>query len=153
MLQVAATRSQAAMSDIPDIHIQVRILPILGPGKIQLLEAIDRHGSIASAARSMGMAYANAWKRLDALNRYFKAPLVTRNTGGQGGGGAVLTETGRAVLDIYRSLETKARIMFAGDMDALKHLLAPQPSENVPCEGMDIGSAACRRKKRKLEPG
>lgn len=112
------------MADQPDLHIQIRILPLIGPGKMQLLEAIDRHGSISAAARSMGMAYPNAWKLVDSLNHHFREPLVIRVMGGKRGGGASLTPTGRAVVEIFRSVETKARIMFASDVDTLKHLLA-----------------------------
>jgi molybdenum-dependent DNA-binding transcriptional regulator ModE len=33
----------------------------VGPGKIELLEAIRRHGSLSQAARSLGMSYRRAW--------------------------------------------------------------------------------------------
>jgi molybdate transport system regulatory protein len=42
------------------------------------------------------------------MNRCFKEPLVTATHGGEGGGGAALTETGRKILALYRQLETKA---------------------------------------------
>ncbi|MBR9973426.1 winged helix-turn-helix domain-containing protein [Magnetospirillum sulfuroxidans] len=144
------------MADDYDLHVQVRILPLIGPGKMQLLEAIDRHGSISAAARAMGMAYPNAWKLMDSLNRHFRDPLVTRVMGGSRGGGAALTETGRAVLGIYRSVEAKAKIMFAGDIDALRHLLAPQPPvDPAPCEEIvgGPGSPECREKKARRRVG
>jgi molybdate transport system regulatory protein len=138
------------MVDKLDLHVQVRILPLIGPGKMQLLEAIDRHGSISAAARVLGMAYPNAWKLVDSLNHHFREPLVARVMGGSRGGGASLTDTGRAVLGIYRSVEAKAKIMFAGDMDALNQLLAPVPVE-AGCEAIEGGmdSAPCRARKRK----
>ncbi len=142
------------MATTPDIRIQVRIFPLVGPGKIQLLEAIDRHGSIAAAARVTGTAYANAWKLVDGLNRHFQEPLVVRVTGGKRGGGASLTETGRAVLEIFRSVETRARLLFAGDVDALSLLLAPTPAAEG-CDALEAGpgSADCRaRKLRKQRP-
>lgn len=114
------------MTGKPELRVQVRIVPLIGPGKIQLLEAIDRHGSISAAARVLGMAYPNAWKLLDNLNRHFREPLVERVMGGRRGGGASLTDTGRTVLEIYRSMEAKARILFAGDVDALSLLLSPE---------------------------
>lgn len=138
------------MTDVPALHIQVRILPLIGPGKMQLLEAIDRHGSISAAARAMGMAYPNAWKLVDSLNRHFREPLVTRVMGGKRGGGASLTPSGRAVLEIYRSVETKARIMFASDVDAISHLLAPAaPDTAEGCLALEEGqdSAACAERK------
>ncbi|MGE4280552.1 MAG: winged helix-turn-helix domain-containing protein [Magnetospirillum sp.] len=146
------------MADDVDLQVQIRILPLIGPGKMQLLEAIDRHGSISAAARSMGMAYPNAWKLMDSLNTHFREPLVTRVIGGSRGGGAALTETGKAVLGIYRSVEAKARIMFAGDVDALRHLLAPRVSAetgDAACEGIESGpgSAECGERKRRHRVG
>jgi molybdate transport system regulatory protein len=115
------------MADRPELGVQVRIPPLIGPGKMALLEGVDRQGSIAAAARTMGMAYPNAWKLLESMNGYFREPLVTRVIGGRRGGSASLTPTGRAVLDIFRSMETKAKIMLASDVDALALLLAPAP--------------------------
>ncbi len=44
----------------------------LGPGKVSLLEAIQRHGSIAGAGRDFGMSYRRAWLLVDELNRMFR---------------------------------------------------------------------------------
>lgn len=126
------------MAEKPELRIQVRVTPLMGPGKMQLLEAIDRHGSISAAARVLGMAYPNAWKAIAALNRHFREPLVERTMGGKRGGGAALTETGRAVLGIYRSIETKARITFAGDLEALS-LLLTEDSGWTACRGVSDG--------------
>ncbi len=75
----------------------------IGPGKIKLLELIDRHGSISEAGRQMGMSYRRAWLLVDNLNRCFRAPVVTSQAGGQHGGGASLTEFGYAVVEHYRA--------------------------------------------------
>jgi len=40
----------------------------LGPGKIRLLEAIDKTGSIKQAGRSLGISYARAWLLVDDMN-------------------------------------------------------------------------------------
>lgn len=80
----------------------------LGPGKIRLLEAIDRTGSISQAARSLGMSYRRAWLLVDDLNRSFREPVVTTQPGGTRGGGAALTRFGRDLIKKYRSVETQA---------------------------------------------
>lgn len=80
----------------------------LGPGKIRLLEAIRKTGSISRAGRSLGMSYRRAWLLVDELNRCFREPAVTTQPGGARGGGAVLTPFGRALIEKYRSIETKA---------------------------------------------
>lgn len=112
------------MVEASRLRVQVRIVPFIGPGKMMLLDGIERFGSISAAARALNMSYARAWRLIDAMNGRFKSPLVRKVSGGQGGGGAELTDSGRAVLGIYRSMEEKARILFAGDMAAMEHLLA-----------------------------
>jgi molybdate transport system regulatory protein len=73
----------------------------LGPGKIALLEAIRRHGSIAAAGRDFGMSYRRAWLLVDELNKMFAGPLVAAHGGGRNGGGATLTDLGTSVVTLY----------------------------------------------------
>ena len=80
----------------------------LGPGKIRLLEAIHKTGSISQAGRSLGMSYRRAWLLVDDLNRCFRQPVVTTQPGGARGGGAALTRFGRELIKKYRSIESQA---------------------------------------------
>lgn len=77
----------------------------LGPGKADLLEAIERHGSISAAAKSLDMSYRRAWLLVETMNACFERPLVSSAKGGKGGGGATVTETGRRVLAAFRRLQ------------------------------------------------
>jgi molybdate transport system regulatory protein len=77
----------------------------LGPGKVALLEGIERTGTLAEAARLLDMSYTRAWNLLRTMNACFKAPLVESERGGTGHGHAALTATGRAVLALYREME------------------------------------------------
>ncbi len=77
----------------------------LGPGKADLLEAIDRTGSISGAGRALGMSYRRAWLLVDEMNRCFVARLVETLPGGGRGAGARLSDLGRAVLADYRAIE------------------------------------------------
>ena len=80
----------------------------IGPGKADLLEAIDACGSISSAAKQMKMSYRRAWELVDVMNKCFKEPLIISSTGGQHGGGAHLTEFGHTILKAYRDLVMKS---------------------------------------------
>jgi molybdate transport system regulatory protein len=80
----------------------------LGPGKIRLLEAIDRSGSISQAGRALGMSYRRAWLLIDDMNRCFREPVVSAQPGGSRGGGANLTEFGRKLVRDYRAIEADA---------------------------------------------
>lgn len=61
---------------------------------IALLEAVGEHGSINKAAKAVGLSYKGAWERIETMNNLSPNPLVTRQTGGSGGGGTVLTDDG-----------------------------------------------------------
>lgn len=103
----------------------------MGPGKADLLEAIDRHGSISAAGRALGMSYRRTWLLVDTMNRCWREPLVDTAAGGAHGGGARLTPLGREVLARYRTLER--RILEAVEGAPLDSLLedlrdTPRPS-------------------------
>jgi molybdate transport system regulatory protein len=96
----------------------------LGPGKVALLEAIGRTGSIAAAGREFGMAYRRAWLLTDELNRTFKEPLIEAKGGGRKGGGAVLTDLGERVVSLYRAAEGKAMKSAASEIKRIERSLA-----------------------------
>ena len=76
----------------------------LGPGKADLLTAIEAHGSIAKSAKSLGMSYMRAWTLVKIMNHAFREPLVELDRGGARGGTARLTPLGREVLTSYRTM-------------------------------------------------
>jgi molybdate transport system regulatory protein len=80
----------------------------LGPGKIRLLEAIGKTGSISRAGRALGMSYRRAWLLIDDMNRTFRAAVVATQPGGAKGGGAALTPFGVALIETYRAIEAQA---------------------------------------------
>jgi molybdate transport system regulatory protein len=80
----------------------------MGWGRATLLERIDKLGSISAAARSMKLAYRNAWLWVEAMNRLAPSPLVIKTTGGPRGGNARLTDEGRRIVKDY--LEKRASI-------------------------------------------
>jgi molybdate transport system regulatory protein len=91
----------------------------LGPGKIKLLELIDKQGSIRAAAAAMNMSYRHAWLLLHAVEDTFGAPVLATSTGGARGGGARLTEFGRALVARYRTIESHAARAAAAELEEL----------------------------------
>ena len=81
----------------------------IGPGKIDLLEAIDREGSISAAGRALGMSYKRAWDLVDTLNKLIGHAVVDASPGGYRGGGATLTDAGRNLVADYRAIERAAQ--------------------------------------------
>jgi molybdate transport system regulatory protein len=96
----------------PNTALRLRVLSgsaiAIGPGKADLLRAIDETGSISAAARRMRMSYRRAWLLVQTMNGCFNAPLVEALKGGTTGGGARLTQTGRDVLETYLDLVSVA---------------------------------------------
>lgn len=76
----------------------------MGPGKADLLAAIDATGSISAAARTLGMSYRRAWLLVEEMNGCFAVPLVVTRPGA----GARLSEGARTVLAAYRAAEVAA---------------------------------------------
>jgi molybdate transport system regulatory protein len=97
---------------------------MLGPGKADLLRLIGETGSISAAARRMNMSYRRAWGLVAELNLAFRDPLVEPARGGQGGGGAALTEAGRVVLELYRRLEARLEEEGREEIEELRGLLS-----------------------------
>ncbi len=77
---------------------------LIGVGRMELLEKIDKLGSISAAAKSMKMSYRQAWELVDSMNKQAEAPLVETSAGGTGGGGTVITQEGRKVIKLYKEL-------------------------------------------------
>ena len=113
----------------PRIRIKAGKDIALGPGKVDLLEAIETAGSISAAARELGLSYRRAWDLVDTMNHCFKHPLVARVKGGKGGGGAQLTDEGRDILKLYRTMETKALKAIGPEWKTVQKSLSSNPEK------------------------
>jgi molybdate transport system regulatory protein len=98
----------------------------IGPGKADLLQAIDETASLTAAAKRFGMSYKRGWTLVQEMNSAFAKPLVETEKGGSGGGGgAQLTRLGRRILRRYREMEADAsKAIAAGIADMRRHLKA-----------------------------
>jgi molybdate transport system regulatory protein len=108
----------------PDVKLRVRDCDhgtrvAIGPGKVALLEAIARTGSITAAAKALGMSYRRAWLLVDETNQCLIAPAVTTATGGNRGGGTSLTPVGVELVRRYRLAEREAEGMVARHLGPL----------------------------------
>ncbi len=93
------------------INAQIRIYfgaeRAIGPGRIELLEGVQRTGSLAQAARGMNMSYRRAWQLMQSLNQLLASPASIAAKGGRHGGGATLTPAGKALIRTYRGFEAR----------------------------------------------
>jgi len=106
----------------PQTHIRLDFSGTcsLGPGKISLLEGVERTGSLSAAARQLGMSYRRAWLLLHSTNEGFSHPVVELSVGGKDGGGAELTDFGKRLVADYRAFEAAVDAMAAKTFSGVK---------------------------------
>ena len=108
---------------LPRIRVVSDSQIALGPGKVDLLEKIERSGSISKAARELGLSYRRAWTLVDTMNKSFKSYLVQGSAGGGKGGGSLLTPLGKKITTSYRAMEKKAEDAIQPDWELIKRSL------------------------------
>jgi molybdate transport system regulatory protein len=81
-------------------------LVLFGPGRLQILEAIDEHGSLSAAAEALGMSYRGLWARIRHSERRLGFPLVHAHAGRGAASGTSLTSKGRAMMDRFSRLRS-----------------------------------------------
>lgn len=103
----------------------------LGEGRIRLLCAIEKTGSISKAAKSLNMSYKKAWNLIDSINKNGAYPAVEKNTGGSGGGGAMLTPYGKKLIEIFSELNQKCWDFIDQEMESVEKQLKSDSSETA----------------------
>jgi molybdate transport system regulatory protein len=97
-------------ADSSDLHLTASIALQQGqmlPGRTKqwkLIKAVAITGSITQAAKLVGMSYKAAWDNIEKMNAQSAEPLLTRSTGGKGGGSTQLTPFGITILKRYEDL-------------------------------------------------
>ncbi|WP_027722544.1 winged helix-turn-helix domain-containing protein [Maridesulfovibrio zosterae] len=72
---------------------------LFGLGRAQLLEQIEKQGSLNKAAKELGMSYRAAWGRIKNTEDVLGDSLVLKTRGRKG---CTLTPLGERVLEDYR---------------------------------------------------
>jgi molybdate transport system regulatory protein len=118
----------------PKVRIRIDFAPdcAIGPGKIELLEGIERTGSLSAAARDMGMSYRRAWLLVHDTNEAFDEPVAELAVGGREGGGARLTGFGRCLVTDYCAFEAKVRALAEESFGRLKPTGRPARGQSLP---------------------
>jgi molybdate transport system regulatory protein len=79
---------------------------VFGSGRLRILSAVEKHGSILAAAKDLNMSYRAVWGKLKATEERLGQPLLSRRAGGAQGGGSELTPLGKALVERFRHLQT-----------------------------------------------
>ena len=110
--------------DRVSVRLRFRDDARIGPGKVALLEAVSRSGSVAEAGASLHMSARRAWLLIDSLNKAFVTPVVitdekamsgapSATSPGPGQNEAHLTEFGQSLIDAYRAVEADTQTAVA----------------------------------------
>ena len=75
---------------------------VLSEWRVELLEAIDAHGSLSRAAEALDIPYRTAWERVKATEGEIGFRLLDSESGGLEGGGSRLTPQARDLCRRFR---------------------------------------------------
>jgi molybdate transport system regulatory protein len=113
---------------MPHTHLSIRLDlkngDRIGPGKIALLEAIQAKGSIAAAARHLGISYRRAWLLVQQINHALQQPAIVTPRGS-----TVVTPLGGRVINLYRSIENLTRAAAFQELQEIARLTRRRPPD------------------------
>ncbi|WP_142785756.1 winged helix-turn-helix domain-containing protein [Changchengzhania lutea] len=104
------------------IWIESKEHVLLGEGRVQLLKAIGETGSLSKAAKSLGLSYKKAWHLIDSVNKTAIKPVTISSTGGKGGGGAELTDYGKALIIAFDEINKNCWAFLDKELEKIKQL-------------------------------
>jgi molybdate transport system regulatory protein len=89
-----------------NVWLEYKGEPLVGKGGAKILETIQDVESISKAAKKAEMSYRYVWNYLAKLEKRLGEPVVKTFKGGsKGGGGAILTDLGKKLLNEYYRAE------------------------------------------------
>lgn len=89
----------------PDVQVRLRAgEAFYGPGVQELLKGIDETGSLQEACLKMELSYSKGRKMIKRLEEQMGCAMTRRQAGGAGGGGSVLTEQGKQLVERYEQM-------------------------------------------------
>lgn len=108
--------------------------PIIGEGRLQILRAVRRTGSILKAAQMMGLSYRNVWAKIkDAENHCgFRLVATCRQ-------GSSLTSEGKQLLRRYEELQRTCKRSAQNKFGKLFASTIPNNAERGPSNGNGNG--------------
>jgi len=84
-------------------------LVLFGAGRLQILEAIGREGSLAAAAEALGMSYRGLWAKIRFSERRLGFALIETHAGRGPDSGTVLTPAARRLMARFARLQEQVQ--------------------------------------------
>ena len=98
---------------------------LFGEGRLQILQAIEKHGTLSAAAEALGMSYRGLWARVRHSERRLGLSLIESHAGRGPDSGTSLTAEGRAFMERYARLLERTR---AAAQRSFAEIFAKHPS-------------------------
>ena len=84
--------------------LEIEGQPVIGQGRMAMLQAIDRHQSIIQASRETGISYRRIRGAIRDMEGIVGQPLVIAYRGGRHGGRAELTPAAVSLLNAFEEM-------------------------------------------------
>jgi molybdate transport system regulatory protein len=89
---------------------------IFGLGRMRILSAIDKFGSLNAASKALKMSYRAVWGKIKVTEDALGKPLLVKSQGGSSGGGSTLTPYAHTLMERFlafsRIVDTQADDLF-----------------------------------------
>ncbi len=110
------------------LWLEIEGHPVIGEGRLTMLEAIHRHQSMLEASRETGISYRRMRGAIRDMERVIGCALVATYRGGTAGGRSELTPTALALLNSFKALtdgfRSEADVRFHKYFDTFARRLA-----------------------------
>ena len=103
-MDLDSTKNTRRLSLKSKIWLELEGHPIIGEGRMAMLEAIDHHRSILQAARETGISYRRIRGAIRDMEKATGKSLVLTRRGGRNGGKAELTADALVLLETFKKL-------------------------------------------------
>jgi molybdate transport system regulatory protein len=101
------------------VWLELKGRPVIGEGRVAMLEAIHQHRSILQASRQTGISYRRMRGAIRDMEAAIGKSLVVTQRGGRHGGQADLTSDALALLEAFKQLINGFRDETDGRFEAL----------------------------------
>lgn len=114
-------QNKAAFKINGSLWIECDNTRFFGPGPVELLERIRDTGSINQAAKQMKMSYKKAWQIIHIMNEQVVHPVVIMKSGGEKGGGSIVTDEAIELIKLYTGLRKRFKMFLEKETKRLNN--------------------------------
>jgi len=82
-----------------------------GLGPLELLEAVNKMGSLKKGAESINMSYNKAWNLIKKLEKVNGFKILEKQVGGQGGGKSKITPEAYVLMEKFQKFHKEVDLM------------------------------------------